>query len=210
MVRVVVVLALGAAVYLGVTFVQVWEASLRDDRATADAIVVLGAAQYDGRPSPALAARLDHAADLYEQDVAPVVWVTGGRQPGDRTTEAKSGYNYLRARGLPDAVLAIENQGRNTWESLAAAARYLHESGDTEVLLVTHPYHAYRVAGVAAELGLQPHVSPIPSGGLGTLGTARALGRETAAVAIGRIVGYRRMTGIDQRLPRPASAERPA
>lgn len=205
MARVAAVALLLVVGYLVVTFVQVWRASLQDDASQAQAIVVLGAAQYDGRPSPALAARLDHAADLYERGAAPVVWVTGGRQPGDRTTEAKSGYNYLRSRGLPEGALAIENQGNNTWESLAATARFLHDSGDTEVLLVTHPYHAYRVAGIAAELGLVPHVSPTRSGDVGTFATARALTRETAAVAVGRIVGYRRMTGMDERLPRPAS-----
>ncbi|HVL97775.1 MAG TPA: YdcF family protein [Egibacteraceae bacterium] len=198
-----VVLAAVAVViaYMGVTFVQVWRASLQDDDAPAQAIIVLGAAQYDGRPSPALRARLDHAAELYERGRAPVVWVTGGRQPGDRTTEGKSSYDYLRAHGLPDEALAIENQGRSTWESLAATARFLHQQGRTEVLLVSHPYHSYRVAGIAGELGLTAHVSPTKGHPPTPVESARALGRETAAVALGRLVGYRRLTGIDQRLP---------
>ena len=199
--RVVAAVVLVVVAYLGVTFAQVWRASLRDDEGPAQAIVVLGAAQYDGRPSPALQARLDHAAALYEQGRAPVVWVTGGQQPGDRTTEGKSSYDYLRAQGLPDEALSVENQGRNTWESLAATARYLHERGTTEVLLVSHPYHSYRVAGIADELGLTPRVSPTAAGSYATVEGARALLRETAAVALGRLVGYRRLTGIDQRLP---------
>lgn len=190
-----------AVAYVGVTFGQVWGASREDAAGPAEAIVVLGAAQYDGRPSPALQARLDHAADLYELGHAPVIWVTGGQRPGDRTTEGKSGYDYLRTRGLPDEALQIENQGRNTWESLAATARFLRERGTTEVLLVSHPYHSYRVAGIARELGLAPRVSPTKGRPLAAMDTVKALGRETAAVALGRLVGYRRLTGIDQRLP---------
>lgn len=199
--RVLLAAVLVAVAYVGVTFVQVWRASMEDDAGPAQAIVVLGAAQYDGRPSPALQARLDHAAELYDQGHAPVVWVTGGRQPGDRTTEGKSGYDYLRSRGLPDEALAIENQGRNTWESLAATARFLHERGTTEVLLVSHPYHSYRLSGIAGELGLTPHVSPTDSRPPRWVDSARSLARETAAVALGRLVGYRRLTGIDERLP---------
>lgn len=199
--RLIAAVALVAVAYVGVTFAQVWRASLQDGAGSTEAIVVLGAAQYDGRPSPALRARLDHAAKLYRDGHAPVVWVTGGRQPGDRTTEGKSGYDYLRAQGLPDEALQIENQGRNTWESLAATSRFLRERGTTEVLLVSDPYHSYRLAGIAKELGLVPRVSPTPGRPLDAMDTAKALGRETAAVALGRLVGYRRLTGIDRRLP---------
>lgn len=209
--RLIAAVALVVTAYLGITFAQVWRASLQDGAESSHAIVVLGAAQYDGRPSPALQARLDHAAGLYRQGHAPVVWVTGGQQPGDRTTEGKSGYDYLRRQGLPDEALQIENQGRNTWESLAATARFLRERGTTEVLLVSHPYHSYRLAGIADELGLDPHVSPTPARAVSVVDAAKALGRETAAVAIGRLVGYRRLTGIDQRLPptRPGAASAP-
>lgn len=200
MVRLVAVGAIVVVAYVGVTFAQVWRASLQDHPGPAQAIVVLGAAQYDGRPSPALQARLDHAADLYGAGRAPVIWVTGGQQPGDRTTEGKSSYDYLRGQGLPDDALAVENQGRNTWESLAATARFLHERGTTDVLLVTHPYHSYRAAGIARELGLTARVSPTPQRSSDLFETARALGRETAAVAVGRLVGYRRLTGIDERI----------
>lgn len=199
--RVVVAAALLLLAYLGVTFAQVWFASMQDEAGPVQAIVVLGAAQYDGRPSPALKARLDHAAELYEQGHAPVVWVTGGQRPGDRTTEGKSGYDYLRALGLPDEVLQIENQGRNTWESLAATARFLHQRGTTDVLLVSHPYHSYRLAGIAGQLGLTAQVSPTTVHSTTGIEPARALARETAAVALGRLVGYRRLTGLDERLP---------
>ena len=107
-------------VYLSVTFVQVWRAARRDDARPSDAIVVLGAAQYDGRPSPVLAARLDHAIDLYDDGIAPVIVVTGGRQPGDRFTEATAAANYLHDHGVPDDAILRETTGRSSWESLDA------------------------------------------------------------------------------------------
>lgn len=197
MTRRLLALALVAAVgYVAVTFVQVWYASLQDDAHDSDALIVLGAAQYDGRPSPALQARLDHAADLYERGHVPVVWVTGGNRPGDRFTEGFSGYEYLRRQGVPDAALRIENQGRSSWESLAAAGRYLRDEGNTEVLLVSHPYHSYRVAGIARELGLSAAVSPTRADDASPQSTTQALARETAAVSLGRLVGYRRLTRV--------------
>lgn len=108
---------LGVAVlavsYVATTFVLVWQASRHDGRVRADAIVVLGAAQYNGVPSPVLRQRLDHALDLYREGVAPLVVVTGGRQPGDRYTEATTGYNYLRDHGLSDEVIRKEVQGKH-------------------------------------------------------------------------------------------------
>lgn len=196
--RVIAVVLVAATAYVGVTFAQVWRASLQDGVRDADALIVLGAAQYDGRPSPALQARLDHAAELYERGHAPVVWVTGGNQPGDRFTEGFSGYEYLLSRGLPEAALRIENQGDSSWESLAATGRYLREEGRTEVLLVSHPYHAYRLAGIADELGLSAAVSPVQGGTASARSRARALARETAAVSLGRLVGYRRLTGLGE------------
>ena len=125
------------AAYLAGTFLQVWFAAGRDDAPKrAEAIVVLGAAQYNGRPSPVLRARLDHALMLYRAGVAPMIIVTGGRQPGDRTTEASASASYLMAHGVPDARLRREVQGTNTWESLAATARFLRRDGVRDVVLV--------------------------------------------------------------------------
>ncbi|HYI60528.1 MAG TPA: YdcF family protein [Acidimicrobiales bacterium] len=192
LVRVVALLLLLALSYLAVTFLQVWRASSRDDTARADAIVVLGAAQYDGRPSPVLEARLGHALDLYEQGLAPRIVVTGGRQDGDTFTEATSGYNWLRSRGVPDEAILKEVDGHNTFESLLAASRFLRARGHDEVLLVSDGYHALRVAGIAREVGLEPYVSTVnpDSSSIG------ALGRETFAVAVGRVIGYGRLTRI--------------
>jgi uncharacterized SAM-binding protein YcdF (DUF218 family) len=190
------VVPLAAAVlvaYVGVTFLQVWQASGRDGARDAQAIVVLGAAQYDGRPSPALEKRLDHALALYEQGRAPMVVVTGGRQTGDRFTEATAGYNYLRRHGVPDDAIRKEVQGRTTYESLAAVARFLRTEDVDDVVLVSGPAHAKRLAGIADSVGLHAAISP--SDGSPDL---RSLVRETAAVSAGRLVGYRRLERLDR------------
>ncbi len=108
--------------YYAVTLIQVVRAGRTTDPDPAEAIVVLGAAQYDGRPSPQLASRLDHALELYEAGLAPVVMVTGGNQPGDRFTEAEASANYLVDRGVPESAIMREDAGHTTFESLAAAA----------------------------------------------------------------------------------------
>lgn len=197
-IRLALLAAACALVYVVVTFFQVWQASQRDEARPADAIIVLGAAQYDGRPSPVLRNRLDHAADLYHDGIAPIVVVTGGQQPGDRFTEAEAGARYLQDHGVPDGDIRREVQGENSWESLAAVARFLRDEGITSVVLVSDPYHAMRIDGIAHELGLDAVVSP--AGGGSSFG---ALVRETAAVSIGRIIGYDRLVRIDDRVDRP-------
>jgi uncharacterized SAM-binding protein YcdF (DUF218 family) len=177
--------------YVGITFVQVWRASDRDVVAETDAIVVLGAAQYDGRPSPVLEARLAHALELYENGVAPLIVVTGGRQEGDRFTEATTGYNYLREHGVPDDRIRKEVQGRSTYESLAATARFLHDEGLDGVVLVSGPAQSKRMEGIAGEVGLNAQVSPV--GADPSLGS---LFKETLGVSVGRIIGYRRLENL--------------
>jgi uncharacterized SAM-binding protein YcdF (DUF218 family) len=192
LIRVATIAALVVLGYFAVTFVQVWRASTWDDVPTADAIVVLGAAQYDGRPSPVLEARLNHALMLYRNGSAPVIVVTGGRMEGDTYTEATSGYNWLRAREVPDEAILKEVQGRSTFESLQATSRFLDERDVDEVILVSDGYHALRVQGIAREVGLTPHVSVVSSGDA----SIAQLGRETIAVGLGRVTGYGRLTRI--------------
>jgi uncharacterized SAM-binding protein YcdF (DUF218 family) len=177
--------------YLLVTFAQVWWASTRDSAHAADAIVVLGAAQYDGRPSEVLAARLDHAFALWDEDLAEIIVVTGGSQEGDRFTEAFASFEYLRNKGVPEEALRLEVDGTNTWEQLSASARILRREERPRVLLVSSPYHAFRIVATADELGLDAASSPAE--GSAALGD---LARESAAVALGRIIGYRRLAGL--------------
>jgi uncharacterized SAM-binding protein YcdF (DUF218 family) len=194
--RVLLALVSALFLYFGITFVQVLQASEEDGARPAQAIVVLGAAQYDGRPSPVLQERLDHALALYEQDLAPTIVVTGGKQPADQFTEATAGYNYLRDRGVPDEAILKEVSGTNTWESLEAASGFLQARGITDVLLVSDGYHALRLEAIADELGLDADVSPTASARLSRVGKVRALLRETAAVSVGRIIGFRRLVNL--------------
>ncbi|HEX2851245.1 MAG TPA: YdcF family protein [Acidimicrobiales bacterium] len=204
--RVVAVVVLLAVAYVGVTFAQVWLAARRDEAAgspvaPADAIVVLGAAQYNGTPSKVLRARLDHAGTLYRRRVAPTVWVTGGKLPSDssRFTEASVSADYLASRyGVPQSSLKREVQGRNTWDSLAVTAAYLKRDGKRDVVLVSDPFHNARIAAISKELGLRPRVSPTRTSPITGATELRYLARETVAVALGRIVGFRNMMGIEK------------
>jgi uncharacterized SAM-binding protein YcdF (DUF218 family) len=130
----------------------------------ADAIVVLGAAQYDGTPSSVFAARLDHAADLYRQGLAPAVLTIGGSRPGDRFTEGEAGRDYLIDAGLPAAVVTAVGIGNDTLVSLRAADARLTAAGRHSVILVTDPWHDRRAGVMAADLGLAVQVSPVTSG----------------------------------------------
>lgn len=186
--------------YLVLTTVQVVAASRRDDARPADAIVVFGAAQYGGRPSPVLRARLDHAAALFERDLAPTVWVTGGSRAGDVSTEASSSARYLiETKDLPSKAVRLEVQGRSSWQQLAAVARILRREGTTRVLLVSDPFHSARIDEMARELGLDAHVSPTRTSPITGAREVQHLGRETAAIAVGRIIGFRRLVGVEQR-----------
>jgi uncharacterized SAM-binding protein YcdF (DUF218 family) len=189
------VLVVGLVAYLVVTFVQVWRAAERDEARSADAIIVLGAAQYDGVPSPVLANRLDHAAELYREGIAPLIVVTGGRREGDRFTEAEASAHYLESLGISGGAIERETTGSSSWESLASAAGFLRGQGITRVVLVSDPYHAMRIDGIAHELGLDATVSP--ADGASSLGE---LARESVAVAVGRVIGYDRLVRLDERV----------
>jgi uncharacterized SAM-binding protein YcdF (DUF218 family) len=198
--RVTSLLVLVVVGYAAVTFGQVWLASRRDNAGPAQAIVVLGAAQYNGTPSPVLRARLDHAADLYAQHVAPTIVVTGGQTVTDPTsnTEASASANYLAIKHqVPQRVILRENAGCNTWESLASTANELHKRGKETVVLVSDPFHSARVAAIARELHLQARVSPTRTSPIGGAAELRFMAKETAVIAAGRVVGFRRLMGIN-------------
>lgn len=199
-IRLCMVLLVVVVGYFAITFFQVWRASHRDEAHQAQAIVVLGAAQYDGRPSAVLRARLDHAAALYRDGVADVIMLTGGRQAGDRFTEASAGAGYLGRAGIPQSALRLETDGTNSWQSLAAAARVLRAEGLTDVVLVSSPYHSLRVEHIAGEVGLDGDASPAKDAP--DRATFAQLLRETAAVGVGRIIGYRRLVDLDDRVGR--------
>lgn len=160
----------------------------RDERVGADALVVLGASQLDGRPGPVLEARLEHALALYQAGLAPLVVTTGGNQVGDRYTEADSARTWLVEHGVPaEAVVAVPTGG-NTIDSLVPVAALARGSGWQQgVLVVSDPWHVYRVRTMADDLGLRvAGTSPTRTGpSTGDLGREVSyVVRETAGVLV--------------------------
>ncbi len=190
-----VVLGLLVGYYL-VTLWQVWSTGRSDQARSVDAIVVLGAAQYDGRPSPQLAARLDHVVELWPEGLAPIVVVTGGNQPGDRFTEAESSAVYLVERNVPESAILMENEGSTTYGSMEGVAALLDERGLDRVLIVTDPYHALRSRMIADELGLDAYVSPTGSTVVTGGESVRRHLQEAAGISVGRLIGFDRLTDL--------------
>ena len=173
-----------------VTLTQVWWTGRQHGAGRADAIVVMGAAQYDGRPSPQLQARLDHVVELWNLGVAPVVIVTGGNQPGDRFTEASTSAAYLRDAGVPENAILSEDTGRTSWESLQNVAEVAADHGIGSVILVSDPFHSLRIKLMAEELGLRASTSSTSTSPVrGWTAFVEHL-KETGGVALGRIVGF--------------------
>jgi uncharacterized SAM-binding protein YcdF (DUF218 family) len=155
-------LLLGAVAVVGVTFVAVWRAAHEDDASRVqhvDAILVLGAAQYEGRPSPVFAARLEQARLLYRQQKAGTVLVLGAGQAGDVSTEAQAGRSYLLREGLPSTAVVAEPVGHTTLESLRAAATYMKDHRMGTAFLVSDPWHNLRIKRMASDLGIEGYVS---------------------------------------------------
>lgn len=157
-----IAVAIGGACCLAwlASAVDVLRAAARDDAAAADAIVVLGAAQYRGRPSPVLRARLDHAIGLFAQGIAPRVVLTGGVADGDTASEAAVSRLYVLAAGVPDSAILLENEGRTTGQSLLRVARLLDARRLETVVLVSDPFHVRRAGRIARRHGLQVMTSP--------------------------------------------------
>lgn len=131
----------------------------RDTKRPAHAIVVLGAAQYDGKPSPVLKARVDHAVQLWRQGLAPIVVMTGGRGEGDTTSEAAVERRYAISKGVPPSAILVEGASRSTSETLRNVASML-TADRREVILVSDPFHMFRLALLARRYGLRPRTSP--------------------------------------------------
>lgn len=155
----VAILFVGAAA----TTFRIWQQGEQDERRPADAIVVLGAAQYDGRPSPVFAARLAHAVELWHQGLAPLFVVTGGRIPGDSTTEAAVARKYAIAHGVPADAIIGEDEARNTLTSMRSVAALLKARGLHTALFVSDPTHMLRVLRMADDLGIDGYGSPTTS-----------------------------------------------
>ena len=194
--RFVTFLVLGVLLVVGGTAASIWWTARQDARPVSDAIVVLGASQFDGRPSSVFKARLQHARQLYEGGIAPRVVTVGGGAEGDRTTEAEAGADFLRERGVE--VVAVP-EGRNTLQSMEAVHELMSEQGWSSAVLVTDPWHALRSRMMAEESGISAAVSPTRAGpSVRTRGTQiRYIGRETAALLYWKALGRSGESGPD-------------
>lgn len=182
-------LVLVGLLVVGGTAFRVWYVARADDRPRVDAIVVLGAAQYNGRPSKVFQARLEHARSLYVQGVADHIVTSGGSAVGDAYTEADSGAAWLVSRGVPkDGVVPVP-EGRDTLRSLRAVADLAHRRGWSTVVIVSDPWHSLRARIMAEDAGLRAWTSPTHSGPIvQTRQTqARYIVRETGALLYYRV-----------------------
>jgi uncharacterized SAM-binding protein YcdF (DUF218 family) len=143
-----------------VSLVEVVIAARREGAAPADAIVVMGAAQYNGRPSPVFKARLDHAAALYRRRLAPRLVVAGGVGAGDTVSEADVGRRYLLRPGIDSSAVVAIDTGRSTEPSLRAVATWIHAHGGSRAILVSDGFHMLRLCIIARRFGLLPYGSP--------------------------------------------------
>jgi uncharacterized SAM-binding protein YcdF (DUF218 family) len=157
----VLVLALVLGV-VGTSALSVWRAAHVDEASAvdrADLIIVLGAAQYGGRPSPVFRGRLDHGSLLYRNHFANQILVVGAKRPGDQLSEAEAGANYLVEAGVPANDVAVSPLGETTYESLKAAKRFMEGGGMRSAFLVSDPWHNLRIRRMAWDLGIEGYVS---------------------------------------------------
>lgn len=191
--RVVGLLVAISSLYGSINLAQVWWVGRSDQATAVDAIVVLGVAQYDGRPSPQLQARLDHALTLLLEGASPLVITTGGNQPGDRFTEAETSANYLiKGLGIDYQAVEIlqENSGSTTRESLIGVRDIMQSRGLHSVLIVTDPYHSLRSRLIAQDLGLVAYVSPTRTSPLQGASAVSRHVREALGVAVAHLIGF--------------------
>ncbi|MFC5140655.1 YdcF family protein [Actinomycetospora rhizophila] len=162
--RVVVGAVVVALLLVGGTAFRVWQLGRVDERQPVDMIVVLGAAQYDGEPSPVFRARLQHALELYEEGVAPRIITVGGAAAGDAFTEAQAGEQWLVENGVPGQALLPVDEGRDTYESFEAVAAVAEQRGWSSAVLVSDPWHSLRSRTMADDVGLDATTSPTKRG----------------------------------------------
>jgi uncharacterized SAM-binding protein YcdF (DUF218 family) len=188
-IRIVVLLVLAVLVYFAVTLVQVWLTSRAYSPRQAGAILVMGAAQYNGVPSPDLKARLNEAVKLYDNRSAPLVMVTGGKEVGDVYTESQAGARYLESRHVPaDAIL--QAGGHDSYQNIADAAPQLLARHAGTVLITTDPFHECRSMAIASALKLTPYPTPTQTSPIRGWSTLPYFLKEAVGVGLGRIIGF--------------------
>jgi uncharacterized SAM-binding protein YcdF (DUF218 family) len=163
-------LAAGVLVYIAYLSIRIEQQSTRDEARPAEIIIVLGAAEYYGRPSPVLKARLDHALTLWQKKFAPHIMTTGGAGGDPFFTEGGVGRAYLISRGVPSEAIVVETEGESTAHSMAAAGEIMHRMGLRSCIVVSDGYHIYRVKKMLQFRGLDVYGSPRPWNPRGSVG----------------------------------------
>jgi uncharacterized SAM-binding protein YcdF (DUF218 family) len=194
-IRLVLLVVTGLVVYFAVTLVQVWLTSLQYSPRPAGAIVVMGAAQYNGVPSPDLQARLDEALILFRLHDAHLVAVTGNKERGDHYTEAESGAAYLEQHGVPAADI-VEAGGDDSWGNLSQLAPELRARRVRTVLMVTDPFHEDRSMAIASSLGFRPSPTPTHTSPIEGLSTVPYFLKEALGVGLGRVIGFENLHAL--------------
>jgi uncharacterized SAM-binding protein YcdF (DUF218 family) len=187
--RIISLLLTALIVYFAVSLVQVWLTSRQYDPHTADAIMVMGAAQYNGVPSPDLAARLNEALKLFDNKDANLIVLTGGKEKGDVYTESEAGTTYLHARGVPLSDI-LQAGGNTTYQNVADAAPQLLARHATTVLVTTDPFHEDRSMAISSSLGLIPSPTPTQTSPIKGWSTVPYFLKEAVGVGLGRIIGF--------------------
>jgi len=187
------VLCVGS-LYVGLTVFEVWRVGRTQSTAQVDAIVVMGAAQYDGVPSPLLKARLMHAFDLWEQKISPRIVLTGGNKPGDRFTEASASAIFLRQQGVPQEELLQESSSRSTYEALRNVRDLVKNdanfAGIERIVIVTDPFHELRSRLTAKEWGFDASTSATPNSPIAGNGAFKKHVKEGVGIALARVIGF--------------------
>lgn len=180
--------------YVGLTVFEVWRVGYTQSTAQVDAILVMGAAQYDGVPSPLLKARLMHALDLWKQNVAPQIVLTGGNKPGDRFTEASASAIFLRQQGVPQEDLLQESTSRSTYEALRNVKNLVkndsHFAGIERIVIVTDPFHELRSRLTAREWGFDANTSSTQNSPIAGNGAVKKHVKEGVGIAVARVIGF--------------------
>ena len=161
--RLLILAAVAIVALLAITAIHIVQAASLQEVAHADAIVVFGAAEYSGHPSPVLKARLDHALDLFHRGVAAVVITTGGAASDPKFTEGGVGKDYLMRHGVPERSLIAETQGRDTSESAVRVAVIMHANSLHSCIAVSDAYHVFRIRKLLEHEGVAPvYIAPRP------------------------------------------------
>jgi uncharacterized SAM-binding protein YcdF (DUF218 family) len=187
--RIACAVAISFVLYFVVTAVSYRSSWSHEAKGSADVIIVMGAAQYDGVPSNLLEMRLQQGLDLWKDGRAPLIALTGGKQAGDRFTEAATGRRWLTDRGVPANAIVSEDVGRSTWQSLSQLDPVLRDRSVETAIVVSSYWHVQRADLILQQLGYDASTSPVPQNTEALSWTTKAL-KELLGISFGRLMGF--------------------